>query len=471
MSYLQGRAASTVTPPIKGRFAAIRTGRALRFVALASLAGIPLQWFALGSSPIGELRLHQLAMFAFTGCIIVYYGLAKVSEGTRRQQFFILANLYMLVISAAMVVYNKGIPIQQSQTLLYIISFAAVSAFFFMAANDPSYNMVDALRWSALVTSGVLILAFAASLLKNGINPLSVVQQTIATGDPSILTQQLFGQAFVGFGFDLDTTQVQIRHEVFGGLLLSMYVASWAKARRPFTEPRQLAWYRIAMVVGTLMVLVSLSRALTLAAVLWPAILFLRALLSGRISGGQLTAVLVTVVGSVGLAVTGFLEVIWDRFAEDTRGYEARSENITLALERIFDNFWTGGVVTEGTSSHNFILDNFQRGGVLVGIPTLVVFFYIFGVWMSLLVKIRTMPVELVPVSAALALPIFRMMTQGGGQISVNGWMTMAFVTGVVFAWRRREEAAQEEQKAAQLKSQLVARRPGSGGLMDPVKA
>ncbi|MDQ4039392.1 MAG: hypothetical protein M3313_13830, partial [Actinomycetota bacterium] len=205
---------------------------------MASLAGIPLQWFALGSSPIGELRLHQLSMFALTGCVIVYYGLAKVAEGIRRQQFFILANLYMLVISAAMIVYNKQIPIQQSQTLLYIVSFAAISAFFFMAAIDSSYNMVDALRWSALVTSSVLIVAFAASLLKNGINPLSVVQQTIATGDPSILTQQLFGHAFVGFGFDLDTTQVQIRHEVFGGLLVSMYVASWAKAKRPFTHPR-----------------------------------------------------------------------------------------------------------------------------------------------------------------------------------------------------------------------------------------
>ncbi|MDQ4038438.1 MAG: hypothetical protein M3313_08835, partial [Actinomycetota bacterium] len=273
-----------------------------------------------------------------------------------------------------------------------------------------------------------------------------------------------------GFGFDLDTTQVQIRHEVFGGLLVSMYVASWAKAKRPFTHPRQLLYYRAAMVVGTLMVLVSLSRALTLAAILWPMLLFIRALLSGRINGAQLTAVIVTVIGTVGLGISGFLTVVWDRFAEDTRGYESRTENISLALQRIADNFWTGGVVTEGTSSHNFILDNFQRGGILVGIPTLIVFFYIFGVWLSLLVKIRTLPAELVPVSAALALPIFRMMTQGGGQISVNGWMSLAFVTGVVHAWRRREEAVQEQQKTARLTGTVAARRPGSAGLSEPIK-
>ncbi len=441
----------------------------MKFIALGALAGIPLQWFALGASPIGELRLHQLAMFGFTACIIAYYGLKRIGEATRRLQFFILANLYMLTFSAAMDVYNKGIPVQPMQTLLYVISFTAVSAYFFKAASEDDFNIIDALRWSGLVTSTILILAFALSLLKNGINPLSVVQQTIATGDPSILTQQLFGQAFVGFGFDLDTTQVQIRHEVFGGLLLSMYIASWAKGRRPFSEPRQLMWYRAAMVVGTLMVLVSLSRALTLAAVLWPLILFARALLSGRISGGQLTAVIVTVLGFVGLSISGFASVVYDRFAEDTRGYEARSENITLALDRIFDNFWTGGVVTEGTSSHNFILDNFQRGGVLVGIPTLIVFFYIFIVWLSLLVKLRTLPVELVPVAAALALPIFRMMTQGGGQISVNGWMTMAFVTGVVHAWKRRERAADEAQRAAQLHG-TVGRHPGSAGMPEPAR-
>jgi hypothetical protein len=134
---------------------------------LGALAGIPLQWFALGASPIGELRLHQLAMFGFTACIIAYYGLKRIGEATRRLQFFILANLYMLTFSAAMDVYNKGIPVQPMQTLLYVISFTAVSAYFFKAASEDDFNIIDALRWSGLVTSTLLILAFALSLLKN----------------------------------------------------------------------------------------------------------------------------------------------------------------------------------------------------------------------------------------------------------------------------------------------------------------
>jgi len=417
----------------------------VKLVTLLALACIPLQWFQMIDSPIGELRAHQLALFALTGVIIAVYGFARIGAATRRLQFFILANVYMLILTTAMDVYHGIPPIQPTQSLLYLISFVAISGYFFMIAKERVNLIIDALRWSALFTLTVLLMAFGVSLLKNGINPLQVVQQTIVTGDPSILTQQLFGQAFIGFGFDLETTQVQLRHEVFGALLLSMYIASWAKARRPLTERNQLFYYRLAMVAGALLVLLSLSRAVTLAALLWPLILLARAMMSGRVSGTQLSVVFATLIGLAGLATSGFLSVIYDRFAEDTRGYESRTENILLAIDRIGDNFWTGGITTEGTSSHNFLLDNFQRGGILVFIPTLVVFLYVFGLWLSLLLRIRTLPAEMIPVAAALTLPLFRMMTQGGGQISVNGWMAMAFVTGVVHATLRRGKAIEPD--------------------------
>lgn len=437
----------------------------MRAAALLALALIPLQWFAVASSPIGELRMHQLAMFGLTACVMAYYGFAKIGATTRRVQFFVLASLYMLILTAAMDMYNGVLPIQPIQSLLYLISFIAISAYFYMAASDPLSYIVDALRWSAVVTVLMLISAFGISLIKNGINPLSVVQQSIVTADPSVLTQQLFGQAFVGFGFDAETTQVQLRHEVFGGMLLSMYVASWAKARRPFTEQRHIVFYRAAMVVGSMLVLLSLSRAVMLAALVWPAILLIRAVSSGRITGGQLGAVVASFFGLGAIAASGFLSVVWDRFTEDTRGYVGRSENIVDAIDRITENFWTGGFVTESNSSHNFILDNWQRAGILVAIPTIVVFFYVFGLWTSLLWRIRTLPMEMLPIAAALALPVFRMMTQGGGQISVNAWMTIAFVTGVVHASRQRSGAQQPEKPSVNQVHKTVLRRADSARL------
>jgi len=439
-------------------------------VTFIALAMIPLQWFTVVPSPIGELRLHQLAFFALTACIIVKYGLAKVGACTRRLQFFIGANLYMLILTAAMDVYNRVIPIQPVQSLLYLISFTAVSAYFYMVASDPRFHIVDALRWAGVVTVSILLTAFGFSLLKNGINPLSVVQQSIVSGDPSLLTQQLFGKAFIGFGLDAETTQVQLRHEVFGGMLLSMYIASWAKARHPFTEPRHLAWYRAAMVVGTLLVLVSLSRAVTLAALAWPLILLARSLSSGRINGGQIVALVTSFVGALALAATGILEVVWLRFTEDTRGYVGRSENIADAVDRILQNFWTGGFQTATNSSHNFILDNWQRAGILVAIPAILVFLYIFGVWTSLLLRFRTLPPEMLPVAAALALPVIRMMTQGGGQISVNGWITMAFVTGVVGAMHA-SNVARKDEPAVMKADDVLDRRNARASVSDRSRA
>lgn len=414
-----------------------------------ALALIPLQWFTVAPSPIGELRVHQLAMFALTACIISVYGFARIGSSTRRLQYFVGANIYMAILATALDLYNGMLPIQSIQSLLYIASFVTISALFYIAATDPREYFLHSLRWTSVITLTVLLAAFGVSLVKNGINPVSVIQQTIVTGDPSILTRQLFGQAFVGFGFDLESTQTQIRHEVFGGMLLSMYVASWAKTRVPFTEARQLLLYRASMAAGGVLVMLSLSRAVTLAALVWPAILLIRAILSGRVSGGQLLAVIVSVFGLGIVAATGFLSVLYDRFTQDTTGYVTRSENISDAIKRIFNNFWTGGFVTESNSSHNFILDNWQRSGVLVAIPAILIFVYIFWTWAALLLRMRTLSAEIVPVSAALTLPLFRMLTQGGGQISVNGWMTMAFVTGVVYAARDRNSAQARLEQAA----------------------
>lgn len=429
----------------------------MRFAVLLTLALLPLQWFALAGSPIGELRLHQLAMFGLTACIISVYGFARIGASTRRLQYFIIANIYMATLAMSMDLYNRVPPIQSVQHLLYLFSFVAISGFFWIVAADTTGHFLRALRWASVTTVTMIILAFAASLLKNGINPLAVVQQTITSGDPSLLTQQLFGRAFVGFGLDLDNTQVQIRHEVFGALLLSMYVASWAKIRCPFTVPRHLFLYRISMFLGGLLVLVSLSRAVTLAAIVWPLILFARAVISGRVSGKQLLAVFATVATLGIVAATGFLSVVLDRFTEDTRGYVGRSENIADSIGRIFNNFWTGGYVTETNSSHNFVLDNWQRSGVLVAIPALLIFGYILWTWASLVLTIPTMPLELLPVSAALTLPLFRMMTQGGGQISVNGWITMAFVTGVLHQTQYRFGLEKKEAEAA---TKALLRRP-----------
>lgn len=434
----------------------------MRFALLAALSALPLQWFLLAESPAGDIRVHQLAGIVLAAVIILRYGLPRIERGVRGAQLFIAANMYMIVLWVGLNVFN-GVKLDLVlKQFIFLVVFVAVTALFYLAVLEGNNWLIDALRWSAAATVGVLLAAFGYSLLSNGVNPVDVLQRTIESGDPDILQKELFRTAFSGFGYDSNQEAIgNLRHEVFGGLLFSMYTAAWAVARRPFTEPKHRNIYRTAMVIGAGLLLISLSRSILVAAAIWPVLSFWRALLTGRVSPRQQLAVVAGLVGVAGLALTGFLEVIWTRFTEDTSSYATREDLIGLAFSRIADNFWVGGVQIEGTSSHNFVLDMWQRGGIFVGLVSVFIFLFISFLWLQELLRLRTSTDDAFVLAAALALPCVRLVTQGGGSMQIVEWMTLAFVIGVLTATRDKERAAapplDEPDKAAALLSPTQA--------------
>lgn len=423
----------------------------MRFAAVAAFAAIPLQWFLVAQSPAGDIRLHQLAAVFLTAVIVLKYGLPRLERGVRGAQLFILANVYMLVLWVALNVFNGLALTQPIKQATFLATFIAVAALFFFAARDADNELIDTLRWTAAACVVVLIAAFGYSMLSNGVNPVDVIQRSIAAGDPNILQKELFRSSFAGFGFEAEEARGNLRHEVFGGLLFTMYVASWANARRPLVIPRHRNLYRASMVAASLMLLISLSRSILVAAAIWPLLSLIRALLTGRVSTRQQLAVVAGAVGVAVLALTGFLSVLWARFTEETDSYTTREDLIALALERIADNFWTGGIDTQRTSSHNFVLDMWQRGGIFTGIPAVFIFLFISFLWLLLLLRVRTISDALFPLAAAMALPCVRLVTQGGGSLQIVEWVTLAFVLGVLAASREkaRQSTAADQPVAA----------------------
>lgn len=429
----------------------------MRFIGLAALSAVPLQWFVLLSSSTGGLRLHQVALFAFTFLVAAHWGVAHVA---RRLHVFLLANLYMFIILITMNIYHGDSPLDPILQLIYIGVFLAVATYFFQARNAADFRLVDALRWTTVSTTTVLICALGLSMVSNGVNPIGVVQEAIAAGDPTFLQQEFFRSSFIGFGLSADVANANMRHGVFGGLLFTMYVSSWATTRRPLAEPMQRIVYRSAMVVASMLLLLSLSRAILIAALLWPAISFCRALVTGRVSPRQQLAVLPGVLAVVGLAMTGFLEVVWIRFTDDTRGYATRTNLLGQAFDNIRANFWTGGVdLTRRNSSHNLVLDAWLHGGILAGISALVVLLLIFLLWLALILRLRTMSMELVPLVAAMALPCVRLVTQGGGLMQPAEWVTLGFVMGVLVAIRLGEDRAASTKPAPEVRAAVGAGR------------
>ncbi len=428
----------------------------MKYIAVGGLAALPLQWFLLAESPAGDIRLHQAAAIIMTMVIVLRFGLPRLERGVRGAQVFILANVFMLVLWFALNLFN-GLPMSKPiKQVMFLLTFLAVTALFYFVVKENDTELIDAFRWTTTACVTVLIAAFGWSMLSNGVNPIDVIGRSIEAGDPNILQKELFKSSFVGFGFEAEEARGNLRHEVFGGLLATMYISSWANARRPLTIARQRHIYRVAMVIGAGFLLISLSRSILVAAAIWPLISFYRALMTGRVTPRQQLAVVGGVIGAAILAISGFLEVLWTRFTEETNSYSLREDLISLALARIQENFWVGGIDTDRTSSHNFVLDMWQRGGIFVGIPAVFIFLFISFYWLKLLLRATTIPAELLPLVAAMALPCVRLVTQGGGSLQIVEWVVLAFVMGVLAASREVEqplEEPSEQDRAAALLS------------------
>ena len=408
----------------------------MRWLTLAVFAALPLQWFVVASTPLGQGRLHQVAILAFTAVVFLRYRARAYRPVLSVSAPFVIANVCLLAIWLGTGFYNGLGPSGPIQQALYLAVYVAVGTMIYRAALGVEPGLLEALRWAALCATVTLVGGLAYSMLVNGVNPVQVFRDTIATANPEILQRELFRTAFTGFGFDADVVRGNIRHEVFGAVLAAMYVSVWAVRLRPLTSTAKRVVFNTALVVGSLLLLMSMSRAVLIAALAWPVLSFIRSLVTLRLSGRQVALAFVAFAGVLAAIVTGFAEVIWVRFTQDTASYEARDILLHEAYSNIADNFMTGGVETAGASSHNFVLDTWLRSGVFAALAAMVIVVLLIGLWVSLIVRIGVEPNWMVPVIAALALPVVRLLTAGGGLIPPIQWVLLGFVAGAM-AYRR----------------------------------
>jgi len=425
----------------------------VKWVFMATLAALPLQWFIIASTPLGVGRLHQLAILGYAAVFMFRYRLSALTPVQREFATFVVANVVMLVVWSVVQLYHSQLPVGPVKEMLYLGVFLTLGAFVFRVAEGRDAGGLALLRWSASIASASVLIALSYSMLRNGISPPRVFAQTIASGDPEILQKELFKSAFVGFGYDEATVRGNIRHEVFGAILCSMYISAWATLRKPFTLPSARWLYRLSMLGAIALLLTSLSRSIIIAAAIWPLISMLSSLRGARLHGRQIAQA----VGFVTLlslsAITGVAHVLWVRFTEDTSSYEARQGLYEQTFAQLPDRFLTGGFDTEGESSHNFVLDALLRGGIFVALPAAVVMAFVVFVWVRLMLRIHLEPVYMVPVAAAFVLPIVRFLTSGGGLINPVEWATLAFVAGVLASHRRGDG---EPQRPEQLQPTLT---------------
>jgi len=422
-------------------------GEAMKSIMLGLFVALPLQWFALGSTPVGTPRLHQVAVLGMGLFILARYRAEVHTPLIRTTMGFLIANLYMFTVWAAVGVYNGITPFGPVEQFFYLAAFLALGTMFYRAASGIEADLIGVLRWAALATCVSVLAGFAVSMAINGVNPAAVLARTVGAADPNILQQEVFKSSFANLGLDEEAVAGNLRHEIFGSVLFAMYVSTWAMRVGAPVSFSQRIGYQAAMIAGTVLLTLSLSRSVLIAALLWPAIVFWRSMLLGRLSIRQLGVALFGVVGVGLLLLSGFAQVLWNRFTVETTGYGSRAENYVAAFSELREHWLTGGVVTRGlhVSTHNFVMDNWLRGGIFTALAAAAVFALVALVWLRLLIRIHHQPEWMVPVVAALALPLVRMSTAGGGLIPPVEWVALAFVAGILAVRQEQRQVTTED--------------------------
>jgi hypothetical protein len=422
------------------------------WIGLVVLACLPLQWFAVGQTPLGLMRVHQVVMLLGAALLMVSWRPEAYFPVLVTARVFVGLSVLMLALWSATSMFNGVVPRIPVQVSIYLVVFVVMGTYFYRALTGEVPGALGALRWSATAAGVVLVAALSLSMMKNGVNPIATLQTTIAQANPEILQKELFRSSFVGYGYDSDTVRGNIRHEVFGGVLLAMYVAAVAETYTSDGAPAAGRWRwvrRWGFALCVVLLLLSMSRAVLIAAAVWPLLALLRSIRMKSLSRRYLVVFLTSAVTVTLLAVTGLGVVILNRFTSDTASYEGRTGLYERAFNNIEGSFLTGGIDTTDASSHNFVIDAQLRGGIMVAACAAAILLVLLLAWFKSILQLPHEPPWMLAVTAAFALPLDRMLTAGGGLIPPVGWLSLALVAGA-FTMRRRERLLLLKLRAAQ---------------------
>jgi hypothetical protein len=405
-------------------------GIPMKWALLVLFAALPLQWYVVpGPGPVSQ-RLHLVVLVLFTMLVLARFRGSAFVPVLSMTWSFVVANVALVMVWCATAFYHSESVRSPLEEGILIVVFLAVATVIHRGCVDPSSGVLQHARWAAAVAAVSLLLALAASLAVNGVNPAAAFGRMLATGDTRILGHEVFKSAFAGFGFDATTARANMRHEAFGAVLVAMYVSMTAVRLYPLSSARARNAYRASIVLATLMILLSLSRSVTIAAAAIPVLAVVRTLRSGRLSTRQIALAGAMAAGAAVLVVLGVSRILWDRFTQDTSSYQARDVLLHQAVSNIGEHALTGGVSTVGGSSHNLVLDSWLRSGLFGAAFAAFILLLVVGVWFVLVVGLPRAPDWMFPVTAALALPVIRMLTAGGGLIPPVEWVCLAVVAG-----------------------------------------
>ena len=433
----------------------------LSFMAFS--ASLILEWVALSGLAGGFVKpFHVTALVFMALCAAQWRYLALPTI----HRYVTIYGAYILLLGLAL---STGLvhahPYRGAAELMRQLFYAGTSvivagAFHRLAARPRA----RVLAWSGLVGVTVLIGGLALALYGSGVDAPKVLLEAIQKRDPDIVSFHLLRSAFRSQS-DFADVGANLRHKVFGGLLLCVFVGlaylPGVQARRRGARGALVG----ASIIGMAVVVLSLSRSVTLCLVGTLILFPLRAFVRFRSAPRNMAVLGVAAAMVVLVAVSPVGGLLSERFSS-TGSYSGRIEASSQVDEFQAAILFGADKDNVSKSPHNLILDAWLAGGLLASICALVLFASLVRLWLKEAWRyLRGAPGWVLPVSQLWLLgvgiiPIVRAVTSGN-QAHMIEWTAIGVFVGTVSA-NKRELAAQTAARRAARPDAAPSLRPVS---------
>ncbi|MGH8903683.1 MAG: hypothetical protein ACRDYA_18930 [Egibacteraceae bacterium] len=406
---------------------------------VALVSSLTLEWISLGGFLTRDVKYFHLAAGAFMASYLWWRRpsrrLAPILS--RYRGFYGPWVFYLLLVAIVGLAhvepyFDRSEIIRQA---LYGATSIVVAAFFL---HVDGRRVRCILQWTGIATVGVAVGGISLALLGQGKNPLALIGEALAKGNPDIVSYRLLRLSFRSQ--ELVNVGANLRHKVFSAVMIGLAVALICRDRSSRWRNRLIV---VSAVFGALLVMLSLSRSLILCLIIALGLSGIRTFLQRGMAPRQLSAILATLVVIVVLAASPVGSLLWVRFAE-TGSLEARSAAVVSAAAPASVDAVMFGVEasTVEKSPHNLILDAWLSAGVLGAVSMTLLLFTYLRVWLRQVKRYLTgapswvLSLDQLWVVAVGVIPLVRAVTAGNG-FHMNDWVCVGIVFGLVEANRR----------------------------------
>ena len=413
--------------------ASLRSRRAALGVIIF-LSTLPLQWQVLAPTPVGQVRYFHLG--ALMMIAIARPEITQVRVLLRKASPATAAMVVLTIFAVLTALIHGGLWANPIQHAAYFVVGVVFATALFIALSHPAGKA--RLVWAAPVAVITFLIIFSRTLQTAGIDPVETFQRAISSGDPDVIIFGLFRAAFATS--DQDEVRANIRHEIFAALLVAVYTTCLAKK----VSARAAVIAGTGVIAAVVLVMVSLSRASTLAAMLVVIAVATRVVLRNFLSRGTLAVFGALLIASL-LTGPRFANLLYRRFFEDTGSYESRLDTYAYSNVDLFQRVLLGGPELE-VSTHVMATDMLLRGGFVAGMAALILMVIFVGRTATAFTRyLEDLSLANLSAFGAGALVVVRSMTAGGGYLGQVEWAAFGVLVAVAMSAANSSRTAEAE--------------------------